>query len=264
MREISEAPVASATAAVDSAEYGGHAVEPPRQPAGYERGGLEGSPSSPPARRHTDQRREIAKERRRQIILEAARDLIKESGETGLSMRALAERASVSTATPYNLFGSKQGVLGALLDADLRRYQRRLRRTDGDEIELLFAAVSVARDFFDREPEFYRAVLGALYVAGADYRGLFGAPRIALWCWLVQRAIDAGRLPGFLKAEAFAINLLTIFVASIMEWVSGHIDLEAMELRTHYGIALALLGLADPPLRARLEARVHALQERLA
>jgi len=263
MREISEAPVAMATAVIDVEQYADQAVEPLGKPARDERGVREGSGASPSARRQPNQRRESAKERRRQIILEAARELIKESGETGLSMRALAERASVSTATPYNLFGSKHGVLAALLDADLRRFQRRLRRTDGDEIELLFAAVSVARDFFDREPEFYRAVLGALYVAGADYRSLFGAPRIALWCWLVQRGIEAGRLPGALKAEVFAVNLLTIFVASIMEWVSGHIDLETMELRTHYGITLALLGLADPPLRARLEARLSALQERL-
>lgn len=264
MREITEATVAGATAAVDAAQYAGTAIDPLGQPAGRARGAREGLPARAPASAHTDKRRETAKERRRQIILEAARDLIKESGETGLSMRALADRASVSTATPYNLFGSKQGVLAALLDADLHRYQRRLRRTDGDEIELLFAAVSVARDFFDREPEFYRAVLGALYVAGADYRSLFGAPRIALWCWLVQRAIEAGRLPASLGAEAFAINLLTIFVASIMEWVSGQIDLDAMELRTHYGMTLALLGLADPALRARLEAQLYSLQERIS
>jgi AcrR family transcriptional regulator len=214
-------------------------------------------------RRPPNPRREAGKERRRQVILEAARELIKESGETGLSMRSLAERASVSTATPYNLFGSKQGVLAALLNADLRRYQRRLRRSAGDEIELLFDAVSVAREFFDREPEFYRSVLGAVYVAGPGYRTLFGAPRIALWRWLVQRAIDAGQLPPRVDAHALAASLLMIFMAAIMEWVSGQIPLDELESRTHYGLALCLLGVADPAVRPRLEQRLYAMQDRL-
>lgn len=215
---------------------------------------------------HSDRalpRREAAKERRRQQILEAARALIEESGETGLSMRSLAERARVSTATPYNLFGSKHGVLTALLDADLRRYQRRLKRSDGDTLDLVFNAISVAREFFEREPEFYRAVLGAVYVAGADYRTLFGEPRRAFWRWLVERAIAEDIISRRIRAPDFAANLVMIFFCSIMEWVSGAISLIEMEMRVDYGIALSLLAIAQPQYRERLESRLYEAQGRL-
>src|ERR1700744_217344 len=67
-------------------------------------------------------RREAGKAERRQRIIEAARELIRETGNAGLSMRALAARARVSLATPYNLFGSKHAIILAVLE-DVRQYE---------------------------------------------------------------------------------------------------------------------------------------------
>ena len=61
-------------------------------------------------------RREEAKEERRRRIITAARDLIRETGDAGLSMRAIASRAQVSLSTPSNLFGSKRAILIAVLE----------------------------------------------------------------------------------------------------------------------------------------------------
>ena len=58
--------------------------------------------------------RERRKLERRERILAAAQELIRATGSLGLSMRALALKAEVSLATPYNLFGSKGAVLHAL------------------------------------------------------------------------------------------------------------------------------------------------------
>ena len=57
--------------------------------------------------------RELGKSKRRREILAAARDLMRQSDDLGFSMRTLADRAGVSIATPYNLFGSKQAWLSA-------------------------------------------------------------------------------------------------------------------------------------------------------
>jgi AcrR family transcriptional regulator len=208
--------------------------------------------------------REAAKARRRAQIIEAARVLIRESGDTGFSMRALADRASVSLATPYNLLGSKHEVLTALLDSDINRYQNRLRRSDGDALDMLFNAIRLSRQFYAREPHFYRAVLGAVYGEGADYRTMFRAPRRALWRWLVQQAIDEGFLAERVETEPFSINLVMIFFAAIMEWITGEISLAEMELRVEYGFAISLLAVARQPSRARLEARLYETQSKLA
>jgi AcrR family transcriptional regulator len=97
-------------------------------------------------------RREAGKAERRKRIIHAARDLIRETGNVGLSMRALAARAGVSLATPYNLFGSKRAIVLAVLD-DVREYHDRfahLRSTD--PLERLFGAVDIAIDFLRGRP----------------------------------------------------------------------------------------------------------------
>lgn len=60
-------------------------------------------------------RREQAKAERRDKIVRAARDLIRETGDMNLSMRMIAKRAEVSVATFYNLFGSKRAIVMAVL-----------------------------------------------------------------------------------------------------------------------------------------------------
>ena len=60
-------------------------------------------------------RREQGKERRRRRILDAAAQLVEAEGLDGLTMRRLSDAAGVSYATVYNLVGSKEDVLVALL-----------------------------------------------------------------------------------------------------------------------------------------------------
>lgn len=58
---------------------------------------------------------------RRRRILDVADTLIRHTGGIDFSMRMLAEMAEVSPATPYNLFGSKEGILSASLARSLNR-----------------------------------------------------------------------------------------------------------------------------------------------
>ena len=53
-------------------------------------------------------------ELRRQKILEAARVLLSRGGLGALSMRKLAEEASLSVNTLYNLWGTREEILKAL------------------------------------------------------------------------------------------------------------------------------------------------------
>lgn len=208
--------------------------------------------------------REEAKRGRRKRILSAARNLVRESGRTGFSMRALAERADVSLVTPYNLLGSKQSIMYALLDEDIQTYAERLGRSTKDELDLFFEAVTLSRQFFANEPDYYRAVLFAVYNdGGREYRSMFRGPRRALWRALVEDARNSGFLSSEVDADAFANNLALIFFAAILEWVSGEGTLEEMETRTQYGFALALLAFANPDCRDRLHARAIKMQKKI-
>ena len=208
--------------------------------------------------------REEAKHTRRKRILRAARDLVRETEKTGFSMRALAERADVSLVTPYNLLGSKQAIMFALLDEDIQQYARRLRRSKKNELELIFEAVTLGRKFFEKEPEYYRTVLFAVYNdGGREYRSMFRGPRRALWSSLVEAAVEAKYLKPEVDTDAFSINLALIYFAAILDWVAGEMSLEEMEIRTQYGFALSLLAVAMPRHRDQIHGHLMKMQGKL-
>ncbi len=208
--------------------------------------------------------REESKELRRRAIVCAARTLMQETGQAGFSMRALAERAGVSIATPYNLFGSKQAVMFAVLDTDLEQYQHRLECLKVDEIDVFFKAVSLATSLYSAEPGFYRAVLFAAYNdGGTGFRAMFSGPRHAMWRRFVNNARRAGMIEQDVEPNALAINLAHIFFSCIIEWVNGVISLDELEARTQYGFATALRGVATPETADRLWKDIQATQKRL-
>ena len=208
--------------------------------------------------------REEGKDVRRRAILEAARDLISGEEETSFSMRALSERAGVSITTPYNLFGSKQAIMQALLDEDIHGYAQALHESAANELELFFEAVTRGVEAFAEADSYYRAVMAAVYQdSGRDYRSTFRAPRRLFWRELVENAVRVGYLSKDVEPEPFSVNLAAIFFSHILEWVAGEIDLDQLEARTHYGFALALLGMASPRHRPFLRRQVVESQQRL-
>ena len=209
-------------------------------------------------------RRQEAKDRRGREIVRAARELMQQTGSTGFSMRTLAQAAGVSIATPYNLFGSKQAIMYAVLDADLEVYQKRLASLRVDKIEVFFRAVSLATSLYATEPAFYQAVLSAVYNdGGTEFRSMFGGPRHAMWRGLVQAAVDGRLLDAAVDVDALAITLAHIFFSCILEWAAGELSLAELEVRTQYGFALTLLAMATPASAARLRERALQMQKRL-
>jgi AcrR family transcriptional regulator len=208
--------------------------------------------------------RELAKTQRRDDILDAARTLIRQSHDFGFSMRALAEQAGVSIATPYNLFGSKQAILLAVLDADLAQYQAALARLHADEVGVLFEAVSLMTEHLTSEPDFYRSVLSGLSKEGGPrFRIMVSGPRYLLWKRLLTQAVEAGLLRNDIDPDAFAVTLSQLIFANVIEWAQGALTPDEMEARIRYGMALALLAVAREGSRGPLETRMRQAEQTL-
>jgi AcrR family transcriptional regulator len=208
--------------------------------------------------------REEGKQRRRSEILRAARDLVRR-GDTAFTMRALAEAANVSVATPYNLFGSKQAVMFAVLEHDLAAYARAVDDSAVPVPEVFFRAVDLAAEHYGRDPDYHRSVLFAAYNdGGREYRSLFAGPGHALWRGMVARGIDEGRLAPIVHPDPLAASLEQQLFACVLEWVRGELELEELVLRAHYGFALLLLGVvARAEDHSALATRLEALQAHL-
>ncbi len=61
--------------------------------------------------------------RNRQLLLDAAEELVRECGADGLTMDALAKRAGVGKGTVFRRFGNRSGLMLALLDQSDRKMQ---------------------------------------------------------------------------------------------------------------------------------------------
>ena len=203
-------------------------------------------------------RREAGKAERRRRIIRAAHDLIRETGNTGLSMRALAARANVSLATPYNLFGSKRAILLAVLD-DIREFLDRfahIRSTD--PVERLFGALDICVGFYVDDPVFYRAIWAALFDPSDEFRSqIFNSKRAAFWKGLVDDLANAGVIVPELNTELLFKALDRGFGAAMLDWVTGELNHAQLGPAIRHGYALILKGAASPDWRGPLDARIQ-------
>ena len=210
-------------------------------------------------------RREAGKaERRRQIIL-AARDLIRETGNAGLSMRGLAARAGVSLATPYNLFGSKRAIVVAVLQ-DVREFQERFSTLRvADPVERVFAALDMSIAFYVGDPTFYRTLWAAVLDVSDGVRGeILNPKRDAFWRGLVDDAARAGAFTEDVDLGLLLRHLESLLRSVMFDWVVGELSPGRLAAMARHGYALVLLGAAAPDWRGPLKARVLEAQTALA
>jgi AcrR family transcriptional regulator len=209
-------------------------------------------------------RREAGKAERRRRIIQAARELIRETGNAGLSMRALAARAGVSLATPYNLFGSKRAIVLAVLD-DVRVFQDRFASLrSADPLERLFAAVDMAVEFYIADPPFYKTLWAAVFDASDDVRTeIFNWKRNEFWRNLVAGASEAGALSPTVNVELLFRTLDRSFESAMLEWVVGELEPHLVAPTVRYGWALILKGAASADWRGPLDVRLMESQARI-
>lgn len=211
-------------------------------------------------------RREEAKAERRQRIIRAARELIRETGDGGLSMRALAARAGVSLATPYNLFGSKGAILLAVLE-DIKGFGQRFAGYDAAmPLDRILKAAALAVSYYERDPDFYRALWSSVLEAtAAEERSMiFNPKRKAFWIGLLDDAAADGWILPEIDTETLLLNLDFTFRSVMLHWINGEISLDALQPGVGYGYALALRGAATAKGQDVLLERVLTFQTGLA
>lgn len=212
-------------------------------------------------------RREEAKAERRRRIIAAARDLIRQTGDTDLSMRTIAKKAKVSLATPYNLFGSKRDVVLAIMNVDERDFDERFASLHpGNAVDHIFQALSLAVGYYTADPVFYRTLWQALLnTSSKDGTGLSRPERRAhshgLWRSLIERAQREGYLDRTVGADALERSLAHCFNGVMLSWIFGAIDTDQMLPAVGYGYGLMLQGAATRSGRERIAKKVSVFEK---
>jgi AcrR family transcriptional regulator len=202
------------------------------------------------------------KAKRQRAILDAARDIMAEAGEAGLTMFALASRAGVSPATPYNLFGSKQAILQAVYEEDMRDFHANYDANAGtDPLGRIFELADHSVEHWSSSPDFYRAMLTVLSrSAGSGVEGAW-SPKRSYARKLVQDLAATGGIVAGAPIEALATALIRMLKSVGGEWVDGTLTLEqaGRELGTGFGIVLT--GFVTPSTEAALAAILKRYSE---
>jgi len=206
-------------------------------------------------------KREDAKNLNKQRIITVAREMM-QAPDSGFSMRDLADRAGVSVATPYNLFGSKQDIIAAVMDDDLDGMMQRMMSSKGDALDAFFNMVTIVGELFETSPSFYRAGAHAVkqnLISELDEK--FRAPRHDVIRVLVQKAVQDGFLDHRVNVEAFALTLGQLFLIWIESWADAYVEAKDMVSFVQYGFALALLGMVRDDYRERMQSKVLSCQD---
>ena len=215
-------------------------------------------------------RREQAKAERRQKIMRAARDMIRETGDMNLSMRELAKRAEVSVATSYNLFGSKRAVVMAVLEDERDFVQKYHKLHVANAIERIFEAYELAYGYFVQDPDFYRPLWRALLTAGGkdDDTGLVSPERQAqtraAWHLLLTAAQDEGLLRRDISVTPLERALSHLAGGTLLAWAVGTLETEDLMASVGHGYALILSAAATPEGQELLERKIRVYQGVLA
>ncbi len=211
-------------------------------------------------------KREAGKADRRKRIVEAARELIKETGDLGLSMRALAEKAQVSIATPYNLFGSKREIVLALTE-DVKSFQKQFDAHNArGGIDKTFSALSIILKYIRDEPDLYRAIWTAILDAKASEQlraELIPPQANQFWNGLLQEAVDDGDLEPSIDLHALQNTMGSVFAGTMLKWVMGNCGVEEIEPAIGFGYTAAFSAAATGKSAEKLRQKMLEFQKEL-
>ncbi|MCP4004377.1 MAG: TetR/AcrR family transcriptional regulator [bacterium] len=205
---------------------------------------------------------------RRQKILQAARVLLSRGGLGALSMRKLAEEASLSVNTLYNLWGTREEILRALTLDARDRIEASLPKdaSPDDPVDYCRSLVRTTVREMSRHRELFRPMILAwleVEISGHPSPVEPMAHSILTLSQVIRAAHTHGFLESPLKPEqvAWQIHHGTQFAA--IQWALGRIDAAHFEARALYGLNLAFLGLVREERRPEIRAKLKGLERKL-
>jgi AcrR family transcriptional regulator len=155
----------------------------------------------------TKERQDREKQAVRQAILDAARDLFTTEGYRNVSIRKIAERIEYSPAAIYSYFAGKDDIYLALAEDGFRRLDAKLKTAsrDGTPLQQVRAGWWAFYEFSKEQPAYFEL----MFVDRSVPQITEGWEGFEILQSLMteaanglQRAVDAGELPGTLNPIA--------------------------------------------------------------
>jgi AcrR family transcriptional regulator len=188
-------------------------------------------------------RRSIRGDATKELILEAARESLREQGYSATSIRAVAERAGVQLSLVHYHFGSKQAVLVAVLERENEKLLERQHALFAGSEPLSVKWRAACRFLEDDLESGYVRILWELWAAGLADEELAARWRDATAGWrrlmaevFEEWSRDVGlELP--ISASAVATLVANLFQGLEVEILAGVSEAEAPHLEVLEAVA---------------------------
>jgi AcrR family transcriptional regulator len=219
-------------------------------------------------RKKEPQTRAAQKEHRRSALLNAAEVLIRASGSTDFSMAALATRAGFSSqTTPYNLFGTKAGVLYALLNRSADRifelHHGHAKRANAWQ-DVLAASDALAEAIVG-DPDFYRPLYAFLFgVVDPLYRPAFIERTTRFWSEALAGLAREGVFVKGLTMHNLVGQFVIQAIGTVERWVQRELEGPQLGAQLRHGSCLLLLAVAPEKPRRWLIAELSLAGRQLS
>ncbi len=188
-------------------------------------------------------RREENKELKREKIIIAAKEIISSQGMDKLTMRYLAEKAQVSSRTPYNLFESKTDILVAIIVDAVKPLQLPTINTDKQLlIEQLIQLPAFLKLFCADNHDFYRDVIWGIMSSDAKLSRDTATKAIAdVISPLVTKAVEHKECTDKINVDVLSNHLITQLLAIIGMWGGSQLALDEAVAHIQFGWTSILL-----------------------
>ncbi len=193
--------------------------------------------------------RERHKQQRRERILEAIRELLRECPEETPTVERIAELADLSAATVFNLVGPREQQWAALCEELLRELDACLAlAADDDPRDQARRIVGETADLFIADAAVFRHLLNSWGRSGALLQEN-PVPRLRA---ALRRGQETGMLKPDLHIEALVGHIATACGGALRQWAAGQISDTAFRKRLRFAVDVVFAAGASEDWAAEL------------
>lgn len=181
---------------------------------------------------------------------EQAMAILREHGDSAISLRALAKQIGVSAPALYRHFADRESLLAELAISGFQWLRQRLLEVDQSDSRQALIGIGLAYvAFAQSEPNLYRLMFGGRVLPLGVHPRLDDAGKGAFQ--VLEDTIAAGRQHGYLKA--LPLGLMTATAWSLVHGLSqltidGHLPTADAEPHLSEGVTSLLLDGAVAPI----------------
>jgi len=195
--------------------------------------------------------RERHKQQRRERILEAIRELLRDSPEETPTVERIAELADLSPATVFNLVGPREQQWAAMGDALLRELDACLAfAADQDPRDQARRIVGETAELFIADAAVFRHLVNSWGRSGA----LLQENPVPQLRAAFRRGQAAGMLRPNLDVEALVGHIATACAGALRQWAAGQISDAAFRTRVRFAVDVVFAASASEDCAAELQA----------